>query len=61
MDFCMHGIMCLNLDRNCEVLRAGRFIYQVCKDVRMVIICQSKVRIDLYLGWWPEGVTWGAV
>jgi len=51
VDLCIHGIMCLNLDRNCEVLRESRFIYRMCKDIRMVIMCQSKVHVDLCLGW----------
>lgn len=46
IDLCMHGIMHLNLDRNSEILREGRFIYQMCKNIRMVLMCQTKVCID---------------
>lgn len=46
IDLCMHGIMHLNLDRNSEILREGRFIYQMCKNIRMVLMCQTKVHID---------------
>lgn len=43
---CTHGIVHLNLDRNSEILREGRFIHQMCKDVRMVIMSvQSPYRL----------------
>lgn len=53
IDLCMHGIMHLNLDRNCGILREGRFIYPMRKVLRMVITCWSKVHIGSYLGRWP--------
>ncbi len=46
IDLYMHSIMNLNLDRNSEILREGRYIYQMGKNVRMVIICQTKIFID---------------
>lgn len=48
-DLCVHGIMHLNLDRNPERWQ----IYQMCKDVRMVILCQPEVHADSCVGQWP--------
>lgn len=53
IDLCIHGIVCLNLARNCEILGEGWIIFQTCEDIRMAIMCWSKVHIDPKLGQYP--------
>lgn len=60
IDLCIHGIVCLNLARNCEILRDDGIICQMCEDVRRAIMCWPKVHIDSKLGQWPGRDTRGA-
>lgn len=60
IDLCVHAIVCLNLARNCEILREGRIICRMCEDVRMDIMCWPKGHIDSKLGQWPERDSWWA-
>lgn len=60
IDLCTHGIMCLNLNRNNEILREGTIICQMCEDIKMAIICWPKVYIDSKLSQWPGRDAQGA-
>lgn len=52
--------LCLNLARNCEILREGRIICEMCEDLRMAIMCWPKVHIDSKLGQWSGRDAQGA-